>query len=85
MDDEKRFSLIGTPDYLAPEILLSIPHGPAVDWWALGTYYLHFWNFIIKPHSGIMMFEFISGVPPFNGDAVEQIFANILERSILII
>lgn len=64
--EEKRFSLIGTPDYLAPEILLSIPHGPSVDWWALG----------------IMLFEFVAGVPPFTGDEVENIFANILERKI---
>lgn len=82
-NDEKRFSLIGTPDYLAPEILLSIPHGPAVDWWALGMLQLFT---LMLPftyiNSGIMLFEFIAGVPPFNGDQVEQIFANILERDI---
>ena len=27
----------GTPDYLAPEVLLCEPYGPEVDWWALGV------------------------------------------------
>lgn len=27
---------MGTPDYLAPELLLGTGHGPEVDWWALG-------------------------------------------------
>ncbi|KAH7026968.1 serine/threonine protein kinase 15 [Linnemannia elongata] len=29
-------ALLGTPDYLAPELLLGIGHGEAVDWWSLG-------------------------------------------------
>ena len=29
--------ILGTPDYLSPELLLKHPHGPAVDWWALGV------------------------------------------------
>ena len=28
---------MGTPDYLAPELLLGTGHGPEVDWWALGA------------------------------------------------
>jgi serine/threonine protein kinase len=28
---------VGTPDYLAPELLLGTGHGPEVDWWALGA------------------------------------------------
>ena len=28
---------VGTPDYLAPELLLGTGHGPEVDWWALGS------------------------------------------------
>lgn len=27
----------GTPEYLAPEVLLGHPYSPAVDWWSLGT------------------------------------------------
>jgi len=64
--NERRLSCVGTPDYLAPELLLGIAHGPAVDWWALG----------------VMLFEFLMGFPPFNGESVEQIFQNILQRNI---
>ncbi len=27
----------GTPDYIAPEIILRCPYGASVDWWALGV------------------------------------------------
>ena len=50
--------MIGTPDYLAPEILLGTGHGQSVDWWALG----------------VILFEFITGIPPFNDATAEQIF-----------
>ena len=48
---------MGTPDYLAPELLLGTEHGPEVDWWSLGA----------------MMYEFIVGIPPFNADTPEVI------------
>lgn len=58
--------VLGTPDYLAPELLLKKPHGPAVDWWSLG----------------ICLYEFLLGGPPFNDESPEKIFKNILARSI---
>lgn len=33
----KRYSVVGTPDYLAPEVILGIGHDKNVDWWALGV------------------------------------------------
>lgn len=57
----------GTPDYLSPEIILGHPHGPPVDYWALG----------------VILYEMLVGFPPFNDDTVDAIFANILERNIL--
>ncbi|EFJ52214.1 serine/threonine protein kinase 15, partial [Volvox carteri f. nagariensis] len=57
---------VGTPDYLAPELLLGTGHGPEVDWWALGT----------------ILYEFVTGTPPFNADTPEEIFDNILDRRI---
>lgn len=57
----------GTPDYLSPEIILGVPHGPPVDYWALG----------------VILYEMLVGFPPFNDDTVEAIFNNILERQIL--
>ncbi|KAJ9511434.1 hypothetical protein QJQ45_029913, partial [Haematococcus lacustris] len=64
--EHERKRAVGTPDYLAPELLLGTGHGPEVDWWALGT----------------ILYEFVMGVPPFNADTPEEIFDNILDRSI---
>uniref|UniRef100_A0A8C3KM34 Serine/threonine-protein kinase greatwall n=1 Tax=Calidris pygmaea TaxID=425635 RepID=A0A8C3KM34_9CHAR len=58
--------ILGTPDYLAPELLLTKPHGSAVDWWALG----------------VCLFEFLTGIPPFNDETPAQVFQNILKRDI---
>lgn len=52
----------GTPDYLAPELLLRKPHTNAVDWWGLG----------------ILLYEMLVGIPPFCGETPEEVFANIL-------
>jgi serine/threonine protein kinase len=45
-------SLVGTPDYVAPEILLCRTHSFSVDYWSLGA----------------MVYEFVMGVPPFHAD-----------------
>ncbi|KAM6953394.1 serine/threonine-protein kinase greatwall [Aplochiton taeniatus] len=58
--------ILGTPDYLAPEILMGIPHDFCVDWWALG----------------VCLFEFLTGVPPFNDETPQLVFQNILNRDI---
>lgn len=58
--------ILGTPDYLAPELLLKQGHGPAVDWWALG----------------VCLYEFCTGIPPFNDETPQAVFANILARDI---
>ena len=33
--------ILGTPDYLAPELLLRLPHSYEVDWWGLGNFSSH--------------------------------------------
>ncbi|KAL6488330.1 hypothetical protein MHYP_G00020710 [Metynnis hypsauchen] len=58
--------ILGTPDYLAPELLLGKHHDFMVDWWALG----------------VCLFEFLTGVPPFNDETPQLVFQNILNRDI---
>ncbi|KAJ3254370.1 hypothetical protein HDU77_004108 [Chytriomyces hyalinus] len=58
--------LLGTPDYLAPELLLGLDHGPIVDWWSLG----------------ICAYEWLVGIPPFTDETTEAIFKNILNHDI---
>ena len=54
---------MGTPDYIAPEVLQGVTKSnECVDWWSLG----------------VIAFEFIVGIPPFNDDTVEKIFENII-------
>lgn len=54
--------ILGTPDYLAPELLLHQPHSEAVDWWGLG----------------VCLYEFLTGVPPFSDETPALVFQNIL-------
>ncbi|KAF8762972.1 hypothetical protein HU200_008819 [Digitaria exilis] len=57
---------VGTPDYLAPEILLGMTHGPTADWWSVG----------------VILFELLVGIPPFNAEHPQIIFDNIMNREI---
>ena len=53
IENEKAYTLSGgTPDYLAPEVILNGGHDESVDWWGLG----------------ILLYELVRGIPPFQSE-----------------
>uniref|UniRef100_A0A8C2JIL0 Protein kinase C n=1 Tax=Cyprinus carpio TaxID=7962 RepID=A0A8C2JIL0_CYPCA len=51
----------GTPDYIAPEILLGQKYGISVDWWSFG----------------VLLYEMLIGQSPFHGHDEEELFQSI--------
>ena len=58
---------VGTPDYMAPELVNpeKFPRGnnneKSIDWWSMG----------------VILYQFLVGIPPFCGETIEEVFDNI--------
>ncbi|XP_027010211.2 microtubule-associated serine/threonine-protein kinase 2 isoform X1 [Tachysurus fulvidraco] len=52
----------GTPEYIAPEVILRQGYGKPVDWWAMG----------------VILYEFLVGCAPFFGDTPEELFGQVI-------
>merc|ERR1719343_21214 len=63
----RTYTLCGTPEYIAPEVLLNKGHGKPVDWWTLG----------------ILVYEMIVGYPPFVDEDPMGIYQKILSGKIV--
>lgn len=64
--NDKCNSIIGTPEYMAPEILKGEDYDYGVDWWSLGC----------------VIFDMVSGKPPFTGGSHKIIQDKILKNKL---
>jgi len=63
---ERTYTLCGTPEYMAPEVIMNTGHGAAADWYTMG----------------ILIYEMVAGRPPFMHNDTYEIFKMILKQKV---
>ncbi|KAK0397217.1 hypothetical protein QR680_002037 [Steinernema hermaphroditum] len=56
------YSMVGTPDYIAPEVFQSTGYTKSCDWWSLG----------------VIMYEMLIGYPPFCSETPQETYRKVM-------